>query len=222
MENRIELWSQGSIGICIFLGVMEGAGRERGTWKKMAIWDTCEPTDSGLRHQQHLEDISQKTISTLCLLRDSPPLYMHCNWSRCKSILFSKILVFALVRAADSQMLHQQHPGTFGRERPFTVSTAMTLQFDLTSVFYRVFFDRCWTLKDWRADGSRKNILAISCFVSSTWWKVMASKNSGKWNYSFPVPGAAGANNCNYWRGNLKQVKGKLDSSTDPENSKGR
>ena len=93
MENRFELWSQGSIGICIFLGVMEGAGRERGTWKKMAIWDTCEPTDSGLRHQQHLEDISQKTISTLRLLRDSPPLYMHCKWSRCKSILFSKILV---------------------------------------------------------------------------------------------------------------------------------
>ena len=139
-----------------------------------------------------------------------------------KAFCFRKFWFCALVRAADSQMLHQQHPGTFGRERPFTVSMVMTLQFDLTSVFYRVFFDRCWTLKDWRADGSRKNILAISCFVSSTWWKVMASKNSGKWNYSFPVLGAAGANNCNYWRGNLKQVKGKLDSSTDPENSKGR
>ena len=155
---------------------MEGAGRERGTWKKMAIWDTCEPTDSGLRHQQHLEDIPRKQYP-LCAFWGTP---LHCTCTAtgrdAKAFCFRKFWFCALVRAADSQMLHQQHPGTFGRERPFTVSTAMTLQFDLTSVFYRVFFDRCWSLKNWRADGSMKNILAISCFVSSTWWKVTASK----------------------------------------------
>ena len=191
MENRIELWSQGSIGICIFLGVMEGAGRERGTWKKMAIWDTCEPTDSGLQHQQHLEDISQKTISTLCLLRDSPPLYKHCIWPRCKSILFSKILVLC------SRESHRQpNAASTTSWGIWTRKTIHCLNDDDTAVWFDLSISQSFLrkvlnfkrLKSWRL--KEKHIgHFVFCFFN-----LMESdgfKNSGKWNYSFPVPGGS-------------------------------
>ena len=69
---------------CIFWSVVEGEGEERGTWKKMAIWDTCEPADSGLLHQQHLGEnnhsVSHCVSLLMCFLRSTfwQDAYSHC------------------------------------------------------------------------------------------------------------------------------------------------